>query len=547
MSTFTNRNKSVSGSRKNRKWHNTVNQRIDDTFGSQNTMLDFSSDKHNNNVSTSTYDLTLPITTDMSDVDGTNLLYDDSESVKYKEFMVNNGPVLKTTQCDEYMDDNLNKHIIQQIAVRPQDPKKKASERVYLTVDKKAVPFKYRNVLVDRNMATNDIKFLTPTSLENNFIVNNEDTKKGKISPYGYFEYYDGVVFRLFYSTCYNGWNVATNYLSNGDKYVMNNIKLGKMFMEIFDRTPDIASVLDINSIYYFVFSHPYTTYDPAANIPRVIFLARQSRTTGYAISSRVFDGKRVEANNSSTMMFKVRGCTITIVQRTAMYHTVSVYTKNNVRSNKNNKYQIANSETIDTANPFSNFAQRYLTTMSPAEVQDADTQFLNNVPRYRAWMYDLYFSPCEKDIENVSDVMKMWIDQYHELSSDNDDYPGLTQLMYHVLREGLKDFIDPIVDFDIYRTIKSLNKKTIIKIIDPSFNGFSDSMYNMPYSLLLNLFIEFYGTFMQNFIDYFNGSNVKILVDIKNSGSKYIKQTKQAPKKLTTVEEISESRDMWA
>lgn len=558
MSTFTNRNKSVSGSRKNsRSWHSTVNQRIDDALGSQRTMRDFSSGDHSRNVSTSIDNLTLPIT-GLSDITPGNSQYNDQVSLRYMEFANTNMSRMDITVCDRYTDNESALHEIQRVAFKPQDSGVSPKDRIYVAVDGQPVPYSFRDVLVDRNTVTNTSIFLTPTSLAYKFMINNEETRGARISPYGYYEYYDGVIFRLFYSKCYKGWNVATNYLANGDKYVVNNIKLGRMFMDIFRQTPDIELMLDVNSIYYFVFSHPYATYDPEANVPRVIFLARQNRSNGSVMRSSAFDGKRVNATSNSSMMFRLNYDTIEIVQRTTKYSTVSTYTKQHIRASKASNRRNLYDEKVDTANPFSEFGQRLLTTMYPNEVHEADTKFLDIVPRYRTRLYELFFSPIERDIYNVSFGLQEWLRQcwyfYRNGGSDSgSDFPELTMMMTRVLRNGLKDHINLLTVDDIGSTIQSLDEAEIDIISNEDFKGFTNYMYNMPYSLLINLFIEFYGTFMPMFIAFLSQyhSDIDELIKIRNEGKNYIKKSKTTTKKptTTTVKEPTRSRprDMWA
>lgn len=558
MSTFTNRNKSVSGSRKNsRSWHSTVNQRIEDALGSQKTMSYFSSEDHSRNVSTSIDNLTLPIT-GLSDITPGNSQYNDQVSLRYMEFANTNMSRMDITVCDRYTDNESIPHEIQRVAFKPQDSGVLPKDRKYVTVDGNIVPYSFRDVLVDRNTVTNTSMFLIPTSLAYKFMINNEETRGARISPYGYYEYYDGVIFRLFYSKCYKGWNVATNYLANGDKYVVNNIKLGRMFMDIFSHTPDIESLLDVNSIYYFVFSHPYATYDPEANVPRVIFLARQNRSNGSVMRSAAFDGKRVNATSNSSMMFRINYDTIEIVQRTKKYSTVSTYTKQHIRASKASNRKNLYDERVDTANPFSEFGQRLLTTMYPNEVRDADTQFLDIVPRYRTRLYELFFSPIERDIYNVSFTLQEWVCQcwyfYRNGGSDSGSgFPELTVLLTRVLRNGLKDHINLFTVDDICGKIQSLDEAEIDIICSEEFGGFTNYMHNMQYSLLINLFIEFYGTFMPMFITFFDqNQDIGELVAILKEGKNYIKKSKTTTTKkptTTTVKEPTRSRprDMWA
>ena len=529
-----------------------------DVRGSQQSMAYFSSNEHSKDVSTSIDNLTLPIT-GSSDITPDNSQYNNQVSSRYAEFFDMNQAKLKVIVCDKYKDNDSVRHEVQKVIFLPENPDAPPKNRKYITVDNKIVPYAFRDVLIDRNMGTNEITFLTPTSLQYNFSVNNEETRGRKLSPSDYFEYYDGVIFRLFYSKSYNGWNVATNYLANGDKFVVNSIFLGRKFKDVFTQTVGIDMMLDINSIYYFVFSHPYATYDPEAKKPRVIFLARQLRSNGNIVDSPAFDGRRVQATDKSSMMFNIdsKFNTIQVVQRTVKYSKVNQYAKQHIRASKSTNHKNLNNESVNTANPFLDFGQRLLTTMPQEEIDEADTNFFNYVPRYRSQLFDVFFKPLKVDIENVEYMLKEWI-RMCWYSTESESYPELTRLMYIVLQNGLHLY-DPSTDIivDIENAIRQFDDDTINDLCDKDTMVFREYMITMQYSLLINLFIEFYGTFMPNCIDFFQsrGYDTAVFTDIYLAGKKYLDKAKTTNKRkgtttkmnTTSKQTVTQNRDMWA
>lgn len=521
-------------------------------------MAYFSSNEHSKDVSTSIDNLTLPIT-GLSDITPNNSQYDNQVSSRYTEFFNTNQTRLKVIVCDKYQDNDLIRHEVQKVIFLPDNPDAPPKNRKYTTVDGRIVPYAFRDVLIDRNMITNEITFLTPTSLQYNFSVNNEETRGRRLSPSDYFEYYDGVIFRLFYSKSYNGWNVATNYLANGDKFVVNSIFLGKKFKDVFTQTVGIDMMLDVNSIYYFVFSHPYATYDPEAKVPRVIFLARQLRSNGNIVDSPAFDGRRVRATDKSSMMFNIDSNfnTIQVVQRTVKYTKVNQYAKQHIRASKSTNRKNLNNESVNTANPFLDFGQRLLTTMPQEEIYEADNNFFNYVPRYRSQLFDVFFKPLNVDIENVEYMLKEWI-RMCWYSTESDTYPELTRLMYIVLQNGLRLYDPTTYVVDIENAIRRFDEDTMNDLCDKDTTVFSEYMMTMQYSLLINLFIEFYGTFMPSCISFFQseGYDTTVFTNIYRDGKKYLDKDKSTNKRNVTTtntmntisnQTVTQNRDLWA
>ena len=85
------------------------------------------------------------------------------------------------------------------------------------------------------------------------------------------FKFYDGTWFRLYWNKYLNEWKFATSQLVNGEIASWNNVPVGENFQKYVD-TLDKES-LNKESTYFFIYSHPFVTFDPSADRERIQYI----------------------------------------------------------------------------------------------------------------------------------------------------------------------------------------------------------------------------------------------------------------------------------
>lgn len=85
------------------------------------------------------------------------------------------------------------------------------------------------------------------------------------------FKYYDGTWFRLYWNKYLDEWKFATSQLVNGEIASWNNVPVGENFQKYVD-TLDKES-LNKESTYFFIYSHPFVTFDPSADRERIQYI----------------------------------------------------------------------------------------------------------------------------------------------------------------------------------------------------------------------------------------------------------------------------------
>lgn len=101
------------------------------------------------------------------------------------------------------------------------------------------------------------------------------------------FKYYDGSWFRLYWNKYLNEWKIATSQLINGEIATWNNVAIGKIFEEYVNSIN--KDNLNKESTYFFIYSHPFITFDPAVTEEHFQFI------------TEVNNGRIVECNDFET------------------------------------------------------------------------------------------------------------------------------------------------------------------------------------------------------------------------------------------------------
>lgn len=99
------------------------------------------------------------------------------------------------------------------------------------------------------------------------------------------FKYYDGTWFRLYWNKYLNEWKIATSQLVNGEIATWNNVAIGKNF-QVFVDTLDKES-LNKESTYFFIYSHPFITFDPQVDCERIQYIAEVNN--GVIVENDIF------------------------------------------------------------------------------------------------------------------------------------------------------------------------------------------------------------------------------------------------------------------
>lgn len=99
------------------------------------------------------------------------------------------------------------------------------------------------------------------------------------------FKYYDGSWFRLYWNKYLNDWKIATSQLVNGEIASWNGIPIGENFQKYVD-TID-KSVLNKESTYFFIYSHPFTTFDPTVTEEHFQYIAEVNN--GVIVDNDIF------------------------------------------------------------------------------------------------------------------------------------------------------------------------------------------------------------------------------------------------------------------
>lgn len=111
------------------------------------------------------------------------------------------------------------------------------------------------------------------------------------------FKYYDGSWFRLYYNKYFESWKIATPQLINGEIATWNGIAIGHIFETYVNEHINLDD-LDKTSTYFFIYSHPFVTFDPTVNEEHIQFIAEVNNGLIVDTDSAIFERNNEEIDD---------------------------------------------------------------------------------------------------------------------------------------------------------------------------------------------------------------------------------------------------------
>lgn len=125
------------------------------------------------------------------------------------------------------------------------------------------------------------------------------------------FKYYDGSWFRLYWNKYLNEWKIATSQLINGEIAVWNGISIGKIFEEYVNNIN--KDNLNKDSTYFFIYSHPLITFDPAVTEEHFQFITEVNK--GEIVDCSEFETNAEEIDDSCNVVIINNNCINMVIQ----------------------------------------------------------------------------------------------------------------------------------------------------------------------------------------------------------------------------------------